>query len=466
MQAFFALLWACNSDTGIVEQHPEIAVAPESLAFGDTPVLSGTELPLFVSNGGRVDLTVDLVADVAEFTLDTAHVVVAPGESATVTVGFHPATYLDYSGALTLTSDDVDNPSLVVQLTGRGVPEPTPDVSVEPLSLDYGPVLPPAQSVLHFTIGNVGDAPLELGTLGHTGSGAFVLYSDPSDQTVMPGDELPVVVGYVPTNADGDGATLTVPTNDPDEPVVQVALIGNGGGDGSYPVAVADCPAQVDPPENVAVSDGGSSDPGGHLPLTFAWTIVEKPAGSQAELAEEALADTEFFADLAGDYDLELVVTNSLGVRSAPARCRIAAVPTEDLHVELIWDGLRSDVDLHLRQQGAVLYERPGDCNWCNTHPSWGATLDLDDRSGLGPENINVASPANGGYDVAVHLFDDDGDGSVVATVRVWTYGVLEDERSHRLERNEAWEVGRVNWPEGTFGVVDTIGTAEARSCF
>jgi hypothetical protein len=327
-------------------------------------------------------------------------------------------------------------------------------------------VTPPGSATQLFTIGNVGDAPLELGLLGHTGSGAFVLITDPSDQTVMPGDELPVVVSYVPTNADGDGATLTLGTNDPDEPVVEVALIGNGGGDGSYPIAVADCPGEVDPPENVAVADGGSSDPGGHLPLTYAWTIVDKPTGSQAELAEQALADTEFFADLAGDYDVELVVTNSLGVRSAPARCRIAAVPTEDLHVELIWDGLRSDVDLHLRQQAADLYERPGDCNWCNTHPTWGATLDLDDRSGLGPENINVASPANGAYDVAVHYFDDGGDGSIVATVRVWTFGVLEDERSHRLERNEVWEVGRVNWPAGTFGVVDTIGTASARSCF
>jgi hypothetical protein len=465
MQALFALLWACTSDTGLTEQHPEITVAPDSLAFGDTPVLSGTDLPLFVSNGGRVDLTVDLAVDLP-FSLDVSHVVVEPGDTATVTVGFHPTTYLDYTGSIAVTSDDEDNPSLAVPLTGTGVPEPTPDVDVAPLSLDFGPLLPPGQGVLHFTIGNVGDAPLELGVLGHTGSGAFVLYSDPSDQTVMPGDELPVVVGYVPANADGDGATLAIPTNDPDEPLVQVALIGNGGGDGSYPIAVADCPTEVDPPENVAVADGGSSDPGGHLPLTYAWRLAGKPTGSQAELVEEALADTEFFADLAGDYDVELVVTNSLGVRSPPARCRIAAIPTEDLHVELIWDGLRSDVDLHLRQASGSLFERPQDCNWCNTHPTWGATLDLDDRSGLGPENINVADPADGNYDVAVHVFDDDGDGSIIATVRVWTFGVLEDERSHRLERNEVWEVGRVNWPDGTFGVVDSIATAEARTCF
>lgn len=465
--AGFALgMTACKVDTNVTGLVPEIVVTEDAVDFGDVPVLTTATHDVVVSNGGRAPLDATISVDGDAYGADVTTLSLGADEDAIVTVSFTPTTYLPYTGTLSIVSNDLETARIDLPLTGNGVPAPTPDISITPQVLDFGPLAPPGQSTLYFTIANVGDAPLHLGVVGQEGSGAFQLLTDPSDQEIAPDGQLPVIVAYQPSSEDGDNGTLTIASDDPDEGSVVVQLLGNGGGDAAYPIAVVACPDQVDPPVIVALDGTASTDPNGHLPLTYAWTIAARPTGSQASLTEDAIPTTQFFADLAGDYDVTLSVTNALGVRSAPARCRIAAVPADLIHVELVWDGPRSDLDLHLAESGSALFERPGDCNWCNRSPAWGASLDLDDRSGLGPENINVREPANGAYDVAVHYFDDNGDGSVIATVRVWTYGVLASERSHRVERNEVWNVGRVNWPDGTVGVVDTIGTATARACY
>jgi hypothetical protein len=463
----FVGMWleGCKVEQGVTTLVPEIAVAQSTVEFGDVAVLTQVDADVIVSNAGRAPLEGTVSVDGDGFSASPAELDLGPDEDAAVTVTFAPTTYLTYAGTLSIASNDVESPLIELPLTGTGVPQPTPDIAVAPLNVDFGPVAPSSSGTKYFTITNEGDADLHLGVVAQAGSGAFSLLTDASDQIIAADGQLPVVIAYSPTSDEGDNGTLTIPSDDPDEPSVVIQLLGNGGGDAAYPVAVANCPETVDPPVRVDVDGSDSSDPNDHTPLTYSWRLVSQPDGSQSELDETELVGTSFFADLAGDYDLDLTVTNSLGVRSAPARCRIQAIPSDDLHVEMVWDGLRSDVDLHLRQQGTDLFDRPGDCNWCNRTPAWGASLDLDDRSGLGPENINVASPDDGGYDVAAHYFDDDGDGSIVVTVRVWTYGALTSERSHRMERNEVWEVGRVNWPDGTLGVVDSIDTADVREC-
>jgi len=64
--------------------------------------------------------------------------------------------------------------------------------------------------------------------------------------------------------------------------------------------------------------DGTESRPGpggGHL--TYAWTILEKPSGSQAELSEPTSPKPTFIADKAGKYVIQLVVKDGKST-SAP----------------------------------------------------------------------------------------------------------------------------------------------------
>ncbi len=66
----------------------------------------------------------------------------------------------------------------------------------------------------------------------------------------------------------------------------------------------------------VTLSGAGSTDPNGDA-LTFAWTLVSRPAGSAAVLANPASVTPAFVADRSGSYTVQLIV-NDGRANSAP----------------------------------------------------------------------------------------------------------------------------------------------------
>jgi K319-like protein len=63
--------------------------------------------------------------------------------------------------------------------------------------------------------------------------------------------------------------------------------------------------------------DGSASSDGDGDPLTYSWTLLSKPAGSAAVLANPTSVSPTFTVDLAGDYTAQLIVNDGT-VDSAP----------------------------------------------------------------------------------------------------------------------------------------------------
>ena len=361
----FTMLACAPDDIGIAVQTPEINVTPSPLEFGPSAVPLVHILPVHVSNAGHADLDVSLKiegADASLFEIAETELTLKPGEDHPIDLSFTPATFLDYSATLVLTSNDETDPEVTVPLTGTGISAPMPDIDLSTLAVDFGPAAELATRVV--TITNRGSAPLHLGTVAQSGSSAFALLTDPSGNTIAPGDDVPIVLSYTPPNADGDSGTLTIPSDDPDEDPVEVVLLGNGGADFEYPVAEINCPSQVDPPAFVQLDGYASNDPADHTPLTYSWSLVGVPeddagdAISSAYLTNAVSPTTKLWADAVGPYEVDLTVTNAIGVTSAPARCLIDAIPSERVHVELTWNTASADMDLHLAQEGRVVSRR------------------------------------------------------------------------------------------------------------
>jgi len=152
--------------------------------------------------------------------------------------------------------------------------------------------------------------------------------------------------------------------------------------------------------------------------VSWQWRLVGQPAGSASAPPRPASAQiTRFTPQIAGDYSLELTVTDDDGM-SDSCVANVAAIASEGLRIEVFWDTNNSDMDTHLlHPDGTRWFTGPLDCYysgctrmeggqpWYDPGPDDDPNLDIDDVDGFGPENINIATPHDGTYRVGIHAF-------------------------------------------------------------
>jgi len=90
------------------------------------------------------------------------------------------------------------------------------------------------------------------------------------------------------------------------------------------PVANAGAGQTVHVGRLVTLDGSSSSDPDGNVPISYSWEIVAKPAGSQVTLSDSSLVNPTFTPDANGDYQVQLIVTDSLGLAGTPATVTVS----------------------------------------------------------------------------------------------------------------------------------------------
>ncbi len=122
------------------------------------------------------------------------------------------------------------------------------------------------------------------------------------------------------------------------------------------------------------------------------------------------LSNGEFSQDIAveasGDEEINSVVVSAdAGSHHAEATSSFTAdVAPSALRVTLTWDTGGTDVDLWVTDPDGEA------CGYSNPSTASGLTLDFDNTSGYGPENITTTSAIPGTYSVRVNYYEDNDD--------------------------------------------------------
>ena len=214
-----------------------IDIAPSPLNFGEVFVGSSVNLPLVVSNTGTATLSVsNITSSGAAFTVfpPTAFDIAEGGLARNVEIGFSPDVAGPFNGVITFTSNADNEDPVLIAVSGQGV-DPTlllePDIDVND-SIDFGAIAEEASVEQLLTIRNVGDAPLDVSDISSDNS-AFVVSALGGDSipfTLDPGAAQNVSVVFTAPPATA-GSTikgkLTIISNDPDESLRDVLLVGD-----------------------------------------------------------------------------------------------------------------------------------------------------------------------------------------------------------------------------------------------
>ena len=467
---------ACGGDN-VASVRPRLVPPVETHDFGPVPVLNERRADIVLSNVGRAPLKVNS-AVVQEsgvpFRVVSFPQELAAGASAPVVVAFLPPLEQPYAATLAVETDDSENPLVTVALQGQGSTKAK--MEVVPEAIDFGTVAEGTSAVKTLTVKSAGTADLvleEIAMVDGTPSSFSFVGSTKTPATVkavaatgLPGEiQLTVKFTAVPGEPASQAGALRLRCTDPDRPEVLVTL---SAAINRAPVA-AIAPVGNGAPGMVVALDGtGSNDPDGNVPLTYKWTLRQKPLGSNTVITptDAATAAMTLDASLPGQYEVQLEVTDALGAKSlTPARITVVASPAQKLLVELFWDNAVTDLDLHVTNAPAAALGTDADCHYANRAPDWGVAGDTSDDpaylrdalTGYGPEVFGYVNPVEATYRVHVVLASAHLQPLPTsnATVRVYQYGVLKGEFKKTLDsEGQAWPVVDVTWPSGVLTAV------------
>lgn len=221
------LLQTITVDGETVET-PRISVNREEVAFGNVQAGLSAQETVSVINTGSAALGISNVfvsgTDADTFLPDNQCGTLAPSESCDVTVTFAPSTDGTRSAILTIESTDADNPAVDVALTGRGVLAPTPEIGVNPESVDLGRIQLGQSASAEVTINNTGNETLLIDSIALEGAGAANFVQTNNCTTVAANASCAVQLSYSANAVGVSNANLVIRSSDPENPELSVPV--------------------------------------------------------------------------------------------------------------------------------------------------------------------------------------------------------------------------------------------------
>ncbi|GHO50225.1 N,N-dimethylformamidase beta subunit family domain-containing protein [Ktedonospora formicarum] len=215
---------------------PGVSLSPASLSFGNQNVnTASSSQNVSLINNGNSSLTLNSIsltgANASEFSQsNNCGSSVAAHASCIISVSFTPASQGGKSATLTI-SDNASGSPHTASLAGNGV-VPTPGITINPLSLDFGTQnLNLASGSKALTLSNNGTAFLTISSIGISGTNAGDFSQGNNCPTgsssLAPNASCTINVTFTPTSLGSRSATLTINDNANGSPHT-VSLSGTG----------------------------------------------------------------------------------------------------------------------------------------------------------------------------------------------------------------------------------------------
>lgn len=219
---------------GLAELTPQpiISTSLEVMGFGEVPINDTASETLIISNIGSQLLSAAIslsgINSSSFFHMDDGNCsAIAPSDSCTITVSFSPTIEGPHAATLHLSSNAPNAPELAISLSGSGLIELNPEISVSPLALNFDDTEIGSTTSLNTIIANTGSGDLTLSSVAIIGTNAADYSIDHDCVDILASEDCAITVTFAPLAQGLRNATLTINSNDLDNILVSVSLSGN-----------------------------------------------------------------------------------------------------------------------------------------------------------------------------------------------------------------------------------------------
>ena len=201
---------------------PAINVQQTAVDFGTIDAGQTGQQTIAITNTGTADLEITgIESDVSGLTFEPSMFTLEPNGSQTVTVTLPNATEGEFSGNITISSNDPDRVTQTLSVSVIVQPAPAPVITVQQTAVDFGTIEVGQTGQQTIAITNTGTAPLEITGIESDVSG---LTFEPSMFTLSPDSSKTVTIAFPSSTAGTFSGNIAISSNDPDRAVHTVSV--------------------------------------------------------------------------------------------------------------------------------------------------------------------------------------------------------------------------------------------------
>ena len=216
----------------------QLIVSFHELNFGSVLIHSQAKDSLLVSNTGNRTLTVsNILSTNTHFRPNVTFFTISPQQTKKVYIYFRPDSIKQFTGKLSIVSNDPVADSIFVQLSGNGRDSTDQHIILTSKELEFGEVAKNNTKIMSLVINNSGERKLEITDIF---SSLPVFSPTQTDLTILGNSFQTIYVNFEPTESVQYIDTLKIVSNDPESDTSFVFLSGKGREPLAQKIAISD----------------------------------------------------------------------------------------------------------------------------------------------------------------------------------------------------------------------------------
>jgi hypothetical protein len=214
---------------------PDISVSPTSIDFGDVEVGWTSNMPITLSNAGTSNLQINGISLTGSSDMrqtNSCPQTLAPQATCTISAIFNPMAQGPATATISISSNDPDEGTVNIALTGNGIEPLVPNMRLHGGNLSFLTPVGSSES-LNIIVWNDGRSDLVIGGVYISGPSEFAITANTCTRPISPWtdynqDSCTITVTFTPSTTGPVYGNIYIESNDPDTPLHTGTLSGFG----------------------------------------------------------------------------------------------------------------------------------------------------------------------------------------------------------------------------------------------